>query len=412
MQREASVRSIAKSLSMVVLGAAVTAGAFLMLPGRPSEAAAAQNQPPPPPIPGAFPTNPNVRSGTWTAVNGKGGQEISGPYEVVKTWPQQAVTDGWTINAEGIFIQSPDRIISVGRGTRKWAWPNFWGPGVFRALGPELKPEEQKRGSMIVVYDRNGNVIENWSQWAPILPDVQQVQANPYDPQGHIWIATGRGVVQLTRDGKQHVNTIDAADVPQADPQKPYFVVEHFAWAANGDLYTAGGYQVNRFSKDGKYLATIGKPGGGPGEFGVAGQGLAGAGIHGVVIDSNRNRMYVADRVNSRIQVFDLSGKLLDVWPNMAGPYAIRLTSDGRFLWMGDGYTMKFQKYDAMTGRLVPGSTWGTMGVAPGTFWGIHAFTTDADGNLFVGEDLAFRIQKFTPRKDGNPEQLIGPLME
>ena len=52
------------------------------------------------------------------------------------------------------------------------------------------------------------------------------------------------------------------------------------------------------------------------------------------------------------------------------------------------------------------------MGVAPGAFWGIHAFVTDAEGNLYVGEDLAFRIQKFTPRKDGNPDQLIGQLME
>lgn len=406
------MRSIGKSLLFVGLGSVLTVFAF-SLPGRSSEALAARAQaPPPPPIPSAFPSNPNIRHTTWTAVNGKGGQEISGPYEVIKTWPSQAVTDGWTINAEGIYLESPDRIISVGRGTRKSPWPNFWGPAVFRALGPELPPEDQKRGSTIVVYDRNGKVIESWDQWRSILPDVQQVQANPYDPQRHLWIATGRGVVQLTRDGKQHVNTIDAADVPQQDPQKPYFVVEHFAWASNGDLYTAGGYQVNRFSKDGRHLATIGKPGNDSGEFGVYGQGLAGTGIHGIVIDSNRNRLYVADRVNSRIQVFDLAGTFLDVWPNITAPYAIRLTRDGRFLWLGDGYTQKFQKYDALTGRLVPGSTWGTMGVAPGAFWGIHFFTTDAQGSLYVGEDLAFRIQKFAPRPGGNPEQLIGPLME
>jgi len=47
-------------------------------------------------------------------------------------------------------------------------------------------------------------------------------------------------------------------------------------------------------------------------------------------------------------------------------------------------------KYDALTGKLVPGSTWGTMGIAPGAIWGFHFFTTDTEGNLYVGEDMAY----------------------
>jgi hypothetical protein len=52
------------------------------------------------------------------------------------------------------------------------------------------------------------------------------------------------------------------------------------------------------------------------------------------------------------------------------------------------------------------------MGIAPGAIWGFHFFTTDSEGSLYVGEDMAFRIQKFVPRKDGNPVQIIGPLMQ
>jgi predicted RNA binding protein YcfA (HicA-like mRNA interferase family) len=63
-------------------------------------------------------------------------------------------------------------------------------------------------------------------------------------------------------------------------------------------------------------------------------------------------------------------------------------------------------------GRLVPGSSWGTMGIAPGAIWGFHYFTTDSEGNLYVGEDMAFRIQKFVPRADGSPVQLIGQLVQ
>lgn len=401
------VKSTVTTLLWVGLGAALATG-VLALPGRTVEA---QSQAPREPRFIGPAVNPNITHSTYAPVDGKGGQEVSGPYAVVKGWPQP-VTEGWTINAEGLYVESPDRIIAVGRGTRKFPWTAFWGPAAFRSLGQPIAPEEQERGSTIVVYDGNGKVIESWNQWRSILPDVQQVQANPHDPERHIWIATGQGLVQLSRDGQRHVSTLDAADVPQADPQNPYFVVEHFAWSSNGDLYAAGGYQVTRFSRDGNYLSRFGSPGNGPGEFGVFREGRAGAGIHGVVIDSNRNRLYVADRVNSRIQVFDRDGNYLDQWPNITAPYCIRLTQDGQYLWVGDGYTQKFAKYDALTGRLVPGSTWGTMGIAPGAFWGIHYFSTDSDGSLYVGEDLAFRIQKFVPRPGGNPEQLIGPLMQ
>ena len=371
----------------------------------PDSSQSAQSQPP---LVGP-PVNPNLRHSTYSPVEGKGGQEVSGPYEAVRGWPQQ-VTEGWLINAEGIYVESPDRIVAVGRGTRKFPWTSFWGPAAFRSLGQALAPETQKRQSMIVVYDRSGKVIESWDQWSSILPDVQQVQANPQDPDRHIWIATGRGLVQLTRDGKTHVNTLDVTDIVPSDPANPQFVVEHFAWASNGDLYAAGGHRVTRFSKDGKYLSAFGKPGSAPGEFGVYGEGLAGAGIHGIAIDSASNRLYVADRVNSRIQVFDLNGKYLDHWPNITAPYCVRLTQDGQYMWVGDGYTQKFAKYEALTGKLVVGSTWGTMGVAPGAFWGIHYFATDSEGSLYVGEDLAYRIQKFAPRKDGSPAQLIGLL--
>jgi DNA-binding beta-propeller fold protein YncE len=363
------------------------------------------------PPPGALASNTNVMSSAYEPVDGKGGEEVSGPYQVVKGWPRPVV-DGWTINAETMYAESPDRIIAVGRGTRKSPWSTFWGPAAFRNLGKPIPAAEQKQQRMIVVYNRQGTVVESWDQWSPLLVDVQLVQENPYDPEHHIWIATDESLVELTRDGKTHVRTIDVKDIPPAQTQDGNFVVEFFAFSSNGDLWAAGGHRLVRFSSDGKFVSAFGKAGSGPGEFGIVGQGLHGNGIHGVVIDSNRNRMYVVDRVNSRIDVFNLSGKFLDEWPNIVGAYGIRLTADGRYAWVNDGYTQKVMKYDALTGTLVPGSTWGTMGIAPGAIWGFHFFTTDTEGNLYVGEDMAFRIQKFVPRRGGNPVQIIGPLMQ
>src|SRR4051812_23958013 len=158
----------------------------------------AQNQPAPLP-PGALASNTNVMSSSYEPVDGKGGEEVSGPYQVVKDWPQPLV-EGWTINAETMFAESPDRIIAVGRGTHKSPWTTFWGPAAFRNLGKPPPPAENKQQRMIVVYNRQGKVIESWDQWSPLLVDVQLVEENPYDPEHHLWIATDESLVELTRD--------------------------------------------------------------------------------------------------------------------------------------------------------------------------------------------------------------------
>lgn len=408
-QKRQSPITVALALGLgLALG---TLGTWALGPAR-EAAAAGLGQGQVPALPqGALASNTNVISSAYEPVDGKGGEEVSGPYQVVQGWPQPVV-EGWTINAETMYAESPDRIIAVGRGTRKTPWTTFWGPAAIRNLGKPIPPAENKQQRMIVVYNRQGKVVESWDQWSPLLIDVQLVQENPYDPEHHVWIATDESLVELTRDGKTHVKTLDVKDIPAAQTQDGKFVVEFFAFTPNGDLWAAGGHRVVRFNKDGKFVSAFGKAGTGPGEFGIVGEGIHGNGIHGIVIDSNRNRMYIVDRVNSRIDVFDTSGKFLDQWPNIVGAYNMRLTADGRFAWVNDGYTQKVMKYDALTGKLVPGSTWGTMGIAPGAIWGFHFFTTDSEGSLYVGEDMAYRIQKFVPRKDGNPVQLIGALMQ
>ncbi len=151
-----------------------------------------------------------------------------------------------------------------------------------------------------------------------------------------------------------------------------------------------------KFSKEGKYLSSFGKKGNGPGELN---------GTHGIVFDS-QGRMYIADRGNSRIQVFDENGKYLDMWPNIPAPYCIRLSKDGKHLWISDGYTQRFGKYD-LNGKLVASSTWGTFGVVPGAIWGPHYFDVDSEGNLYVAEDYNARVQKFRPKKNAEPDKLI-----
>ena len=88
----------------------------------------------------------------------------------------------------------------------------------------------------------------------------------------------------------------------------------------------------------------------------------------------------------------------------MRRPYSL-LMSEDQHLWVADGITQKFLKYD-LTGKLL--YSWGTFGAFPGGFWGVHQFSVDSEGNLYTADVHVGRPQKFRPKKGANPANLIG----
>ena len=50
------------------------------------------------------------------------------------------------------------------------------------------------------------------------------------------------------------------------------------------------------------------------------------------------------------------------------------------------------------------------FGARPGEIWGVHGFSTDTEGHLYVAEVFAGRAQKLRPRKGADPKFLVGPL--
>src|SRR5438128_9772516 len=99
------------------------------------------------------------------------------------------------------------------------------------------------------------------------------------------------------------------------------------AFAPNGDLYVSDGYgsaRVVKFSRDGKYLLEWGTRGNGPGQFGLP---------HNVVVDA-QGKVYVTDRDNQRIEVFDANGQFLSQWTGTGGVSGLAITNDQR-IWTG-----------------------------------------------------------------------------
>ena len=178
------------------------------------------------------------------------------------------------------------------------------------------------------------------------------------------------------------------------------------AWLPDGTFFVTDGYEETRvvkFDKNGKFLMAWGERG----ENGKEMRPNYFNTVHGIAID-NQRRIYINDRGNRRIQIFDENGKFLNQWYLGDGPtatYHIVMTAD-QHLWLSDGHgNFKFYKYD-LTGKLL--YSWGTQTPAAGGLWGTHQFGVDQDGNLYTAEVWGGRPQKFVPRKGVDPGLLIG----
>src|SRR5438128_2304213 len=118
--------------------------------------------------------------------------------------------------------------------------------------------------------------------------------------------STSRPPTRLTRPGRD-----------QSHFNKP----TDMAVTAAGDVFVSDGYGNNRivhFDKHGKFIREWGELGHKPGQFSIP---------HAIAVDS-KGRLYVADRNNVRVQVFDQSGTLLDVWNNLLVPWGLYITKN------------------------------------------------------------------------------------
>ena len=154
------------------------------------------------------------------------------------------------------------------------------------------------------------------------------------DREGNVWATDERGkngkgavAIKFSPDGKV-LMTIGKPGMP-GDGRTRSIGPSDVAIAANGDIYIADGHggttndRIVKLSKDGKFIKAWGKHGKGPGELDTP---------HSIALDST-GRVFVADRVNSRIQIFDPDGKLLAEWKQSAGRAACSSTRTTSSTW-------------------------------------------------------------------------------
>ena len=372
----------------------------------------------------------------------KGGQDMFGPYEVDPDWPQDLAElpghEGWTYGAgQSIFAESPDRIYLLHRGEL----PNIERPQavVYPEAGPALSfpvaqlpwrnasvgPRASLPGALdgddtdrgeygvdhrwehsLVVVNREGEIIEAWTQWDSLFRRPHYVTINPYDAEKHVWVVDDfrHAVFKFTNDGSELVQTLGVPN-ERGDDDAHFFRPTFMAFL-DDVFFVADGYantRVVKFDSEGNYLMAWGEAGDPPNETRPGYMNN----VHGVAVDVQTRRVFVNDRANNRVQVFDENGGYLDSWSFGPEPADIHLFYIGadNVLWAADRATSKILGYD-LEGNLL--YSWGVFGDFPGAQWGVHGLSVDQEGNFYIAEVGNGRVQKYIPKPGARPQTLVG----
>jgi len=258
------------------------------------------------------------------------------------------------------------------------------------------------------------------------------------DPTGNIWAADKGSdmVIRFNPAGKvtwvfgRKPEAADEGAHPLEHPRPPlpaidgYFrQVTDMTWDSRGNTYISDGYINSRVAKigpDGRWLTSWGGPGAEPGQFNT---------LHSIAADA-QDRIYVADRGNRRIQVFDTAGKLLKIItidvpapadaqpaigarPALPGPNGYAATGANRTMTPGAPWTLCITPpvkgrqvmfvSDAFPGRVykldLDGHVLGWLGRSgkqPKEFGWIHEIACPSETEIYVAELLNWRLQKLT----------------
>jgi DNA-binding beta-propeller fold protein YncE len=246
----------------------------------------------------------------------------------------------------------------------------------------------------LMEFDSSGKFIRSIDEglYGFVFPHFVRV-----DAEDNIWVIDGGSgmVIKLNPDGKV-LMLLGRRPEPSEAGQPIPLTNETFnrptdvAFDAAGDIFVADGYgnsRIVKYDKNGKFLKTWGRKGVRPGEFNLP---------HSIAIDSN-GLVYVADRENYRIQIFDTDGNFLKQWNDLGSPWTLCLTpGPNQTLYVADGYQNRIFKVD-LQGNIQ--GAYGETGRQLGQFINTHGLSCDAQQNLFVAETRNWRVQKLMPAK-------------
>ncbi len=254
----------------------------------------------------------------------------------------------------------------------------------------------------VQVYDASGKYLRGWGK------GIKNAHHIRIDSEGNVWTTDldNHVVEKYTPEGKLLL-TLGTRGKAGRDQTHLYMPTD-MAVTPAGDIFVSDGYgnaRIVHFDKEGKFVHAWGELGHGPGQFSIP---------HSIVTDS-KGHLYVADRNNVRIQVFNSKGKYLAEWRNLIVPWGLWVTPKDE-IWVCGSSPMQWRKTDGALGcppkdqifmKFNPQGKLLQLFTLPKGLDGlervgevnwVHAIAVDSRGNLYLGDIIGKRAQKFVLR--------------
>jgi len=279
------------------------------------------------------------------------------------------------------------------RAVEGWAkWPEDWNLHDVAAVGVDRNDNVYAfhRGDHpMVVFDRNGNVLRTWGEGT--FKRAHGVHMAP-DETIYLTDDADHTVRRCTLDGKVLL-TIGIPGTPAPFMSgEPFRQCTHTALSPKGEIYVSDGYgnaRVHKYTDNGKLVLSWGQPGAGPGEFNLP---------HNIACDAD-GWVYVADRENHRVQVFDGNGRFETEWHGLHRPSGMYMppgkcpvcyvSEIGPYYTHNRGTPNLGPRVTIMSneGKVIARvGREPAAGLGPGQFISPHGLAVDSRGDLYVGE--------------------------
>jgi streptogramin lyase len=297
------------------------------------------------------------------------------PYRMLENWAQLPEGRQWGAPI-GVEVDHRD-------GKSIWVFDRC---GANTCTGSNVAP--------IMKFDPSGKLVANFGAGMFNFPHGLFV-----DRDGNVWVTDGRSeggkghtVIKFAPDGKV-LMTLGKPGVAGDGPDtfnSPSDVVV----APNGDIFVADGHgegtndRIVKLSKDAKFIKAWGKHGSAPGEFDVP---------HTIALDS-AGRVFVGDRSNSRIQIFDSDGKLLAEWRQFGRPSSVFIDKND-IIYVADSQSDQKSnpgfKQGIRIGSAKDGKVTAFIPLLDPQLQGAEEVTADDQGNVYGGFTSKRNLKKF-----------------